>query len=206
MNPELVKQQMANAYSEKARDYGVVRNSKFDAFLKTEVQHFVALVKPVGNIVLDIGSGPGNEGVRLRDAGLKPVCIDNAPGMVTECLNKGLEAYVMDFYKLKFADDSFSGAWMAFSLLHVPKDQAGAVIKEASRVLATNGIFYVSLFEGEGEGLRTEDLSRFGCERYFAYYSQKEITKLLLPYFKVITASRLDISPRPTISFICSKL
>lgn len=201
MNTEKVKRTMADAYSKKAQEYGVVRNEKFDAFLQKEFEHFVGSVKKIGTKVIDLGSGPGNESLYLKKAGLDPVCIDIAPGMVEQCRKKGLEAYVMDFYHLDFPDESFTGAWMAFSLLHVPKNETEMVIKEAHRVLVRNGIFYVSLFEGKGEGLRKEDIGRYGVERYFAYYHQDELEKILAPYFEITKTSRLDISPHPTISF-----
>ena len=205
MNFEETKQLMADAYSRKAMEYGVTRNKKFDEFLEVELARFAASVKNVGTRVLDLGSGPGNESIQLKRLGLSPVCIDNAPGMVAECNKKGLKAHVMDFWKLKFSDGSFAGAWMAFSLLHVPKRDASAILLEVYRILQPNGIFYVSLFEGDGEGLRTDDVTRFGCERYFAYYQREEMERLLLHKFQIRFASRLDISPRPTISFECVK-
>lgn len=205
MNTEIVKRTMAEAYSRKAQEYGVVRNEKFDAFLQKELGHFVDSVKKIGTKIIDIGSGPGNESLYFKEAGFQPVCIDIAPGMIEQCRKKGLEAYVMDFYHLDFPDESFAGAWIAFSLLHVPKNEVEIVIKEAHRVLTKDGIFYVSLFEGEGEGLRKEDISRYGCERYIAYYHQNELEKLLLPSFEIVKSSRLDISPHPTISFECIK-
>lgn len=205
MNAETTKRIMADAYSKKAQEYGITRNERFDAFLQKELKHFVNSVKKVGTKVIDLGSGPGNESLYFKEAGLRPVCIDIAPGMVEQCKKKGLEAYVMDFYHLDFPNESFTGAWMAFALLHVPKSDAEAVIKEAHRVLIKGGVFYISLFEGEGEGFRKEDISRYGCERYFAYYHQDELEGLLSPYFEIAKSSRLDISPRPTISAECIK-
>jgi len=200
-----IKKTMAEAYSKKAQEYGVVRNEKFDTFLYQEMDQFVKSVKRVGKKVIDLGSGPGNESLYFRENGLEPVCIDIAPGMIEECRKKGLKAYLMDFDKLDFPAESFDGVWMSFSLLHIPKNEARVVIKEAHRVLVKNGLFYVSLFEGEGEELRKEDIKKYGCERYFAYYHQDELKTLLTPYFQIIRSSRLDISPKPTISFECQK-
>lgn len=206
MNTEIIKRAMADAYNRKAEEYGAVRNEKFDAFLQKELEHFVSSVKKVGTKVIDLGSGPGNEALHLAQAGLRPICIDIAPGMIEQCRKKGLEAYVMDFYRLDFPNESFAGAWMSFSFLHVPKQDAGTVLDEIKRILVPRGIFYISLFEGEGEGfLREEDLKKFGSKRFFAYYKARELKGMLLPYFKIIKSERLDIPPRPTISFECQK-
>ena len=205
INMERIKEKLVEAYTKTAQEYGGKRNEKFDAFLERELTHFVDSVKQIGTRIIDVGSGSGNESVYFKAAGLDPVCVDIVPAMVEECKKKGLEAHVMDFYRLNFPDESFAGSWMSFSLLHVPKSESGSVIKEISRVLVKNGIYYVSLFEGEGEGLRKEDVKKFGTERYFSYYTQDELEKILLPHFEIIKSDRLDISPRPTISFECVK-
>ena len=196
---------MADAYSKKAQEYAVRRNKVFDAFLEAELIRFASSVGRIGTKIIDLGSGPGSEAIQLKQLGLNPICVDNAAGMVIECRKRGLEAHLMDFSSLNFCDSSFAGAWMSFSLLHVPKRDASAVIQQVHRVLQPNGIFYVSLFEGVGEGLRPANVDRFGCERYFAYYQQSEMERLLSGWFKICNSSRLDISPRPTISFDCVK-
>lgn len=198
-----IKAKLVEAYGRKSEEYGLKRNERFDAFLEKEIRHFVDSVKRVGTKVVDLGSGPGNESLTFKEAGLEPVCVDISPEMVEQCKQKGLEAYIMDFYNLNFPNESFAGAWMSFALLHVPKREVASVIKEVNRILVKDGVFYISLFEGEGEGLRKEDIKRFGVERYFSYYKPDELRKILLPYFDITKSERLDISPRPTISFEC---
>lgn len=202
---EQIKAKLVEAYSRKVEEYGVKRNEKFDAFLEKEIQHFIDSVKRVGTKVVDLGSGPGNESLAFKEAGLEPVCVDISPKMIEQCKQKGLEAHVMDFYNLNFPDESFAGAWMSFALLHVPKQEAESIIGEINRILVKNGVFYVSLFEGEGEGLKREDIKKFGVERYFSYYKPDELEKILSQHFEIAKSERLDISPRPTISFECTK-
>jgi ubiquinone/menaquinone biosynthesis C-methylase UbiE len=205
MSFEYIKMQMANAYSQKAGEYGRVRSAAFDAFLHREMGVFASSVKPLGNKVLDVGSGPGNDSVLLRQQNLSPVCIDFGYGMALECLRKNLETCVADFYQLCFGDQTFSGVWMAFSFLHVAKSDAPIVLREIHRVMRPKGILYLSLFEGTGEGLREEDIGKYGCKRYFAYYNQDELGSLVTAQFAIIKTARLDISPRPTISIQCER-
>lgn len=205
VNTEKIKEKLVEAYNRTAQEYGGKRNDKFDAFLEKERKHFIDSVRQMGTKIVDVGAGPGNDSMYFKVAGLSPVCVDITPGMIEECKRKGLEAYVMDFYHFSFPDESFVGSWSSFSLLHVPKSELESVIKEINRVLVKNGVFYISLFEGEGEGLRKEDIKKFGTERYFAYYKQDELEKVLSPYFDIVKVERLDISPRPTISFECIK-
>lgn len=201
-----IKLDLITGYDTIAQSYGGTRNERFDSFLKDEMGKFVSSVSQIGTKIVDLGSGPGNESLLLQEAGLSPVCVDSSLEMARACNEKGLDACVMDFYNLGFSDNSFDGAWMSFSFLHVPKKNASEVLSEVSRVLVDNGIFYLSLFEGEEEGPRQQDLKKFGVERYFSYYQQDELEELLSSNFSVITSSRLDISPRPTISFLCQKI
>lgn len=199
-----IKKQTASAYDMIASKYGEYHNVRFNNFLQREMGMFVQAVQAVGSRVVDLGSGPGDESLYIKAYGLDPVCVDIAPRMVRECRRKGLETYLMDFSTLGFPEGTFAGAWMALSLLHVPKLEAFSVLQEVDRVLVDQGIFYVSLFEGEGEGLR-EDFGRYGIRRYFALYRQDEIQHVLHSRFDVVRSSRLEISPRPTISFLCRK-
>lgn len=200
------KREMARAYSQKAGEYGRVRNAAFDAFLHQDVEYFSTSVKSIGNSVLDIGCGPGNESWILRENNLAPTCVDFSFGMAKECLRKTLTVCVADFYSLCFGDQTFSGVWMSFSLLHVPKSDVPEILLEIHRVLKPGGMFYLSLFEGDGEGLRDEDLSKYSCKRYFAYYRQSELSSLVSVSFSILKTARLNISPRPTISVQCRKI
>jgi len=201
-----IKKLLIKAYNKGAAEYGLKRNKRFDLFLNQEMDHFIESVGKVGRKIIDLGSGPGNESLYFKNKGLEPVCVDISPAMIKQCRSKDLEAYVMDFCNLKFPDKSFAGVWMSFSLIHTPKAEALAVIKEVSRVILNRGVLYLSLFEGSGEGLSELGLERYGSKRYFAYYSQNELANLLKDDFEIIKSSRLDMSPKPTISFECLKL
>jgi len=202
---EDMKKQLAEAYTRSAGKYGTTRNRKFDAFLEHEMDQFICRVKKIGVRIVDLGSGPGNESVYFQAQGLQPICVDISAGMAQQCQKRELQACMMDFYHLAFPNQFFAGAWMCFSLLHVPKKRCVDILQEVYRVLVIGGILHVALFEGEGEGPREEDRSKFGIARYFAYYKADELEAVLTPYFKVINISRLNISPRPTLSIECSK-
>jgi ubiquinone/menaquinone biosynthesis C-methylase UbiE len=192
---------MANVYSSCAYKYGAVKNEKFDDFLAEEINFFSSATLAVGTKVVDLGSGPGDESMILKSKGITPLCIDISEGMVNACIDKGLNARKMDFYNLSLPQESFAGAWMAFSLLHVPKKDVKKILENIHKILMPKGILYVSLFEGEGEGLREEDVKKFGSKRYFSYYKTDELQSMLSECFDVYRISKLDISPRPTIAF-----
>lgn len=106
--------------------------------------------------------------------------------MVRYCRERGLQAYVMDFYHLTFEDDSFDAVYALNCLLHVPKNEIGGVLSEIKRVMKPDGLFYMGLYGGtDSEGVWENDW----CEpkRFFASYSDRSIRALAGQYFKEIS-------------------
>ena len=204
---EATLRHMRTAYTACADRYGHARNPRFDAFAEEVRAGFVAevLASGGGRCVVDVGSGPGGDGLHFANAGLRPWCVDISPGMVERCRAQGLDAVELDFRHLGRLGRRFAGAWMSFSLLHVPKAQAGMVLEQVHRVLERGGVLAVLLFEGAGEGVRDADFDRFGVARYFAYYHKLELEQLLARWFTGASWRRLDISPRPTMAVICTR-
>lgn len=143
---------------------------KFPSIMITQFQQRV-----VGR-VLDIGSGPGRDGVILRNHGLKVVCLDAAREMVSMTGEKGLESVQADFQSLPFADQSFNGVWAYTSLIHDRKENLPHALQEIKRVLKHWGVFGLGIIEGNSEGYKCDER---GYERWFAYYQWEEIKEML---------------------------
>src|SRR5262245_12300615 len=71
--------------------------------------------------MLEIGSGPGKDGLFFQEHGLDVTCTDLSPAMVELCRQKGLRAYVRDFLDLGFSPASFDAVYALNCLLHLPK-------------------------------------------------------------------------------------
>ena len=187
------------AYDRYAETYGSTRNAIFDAFRDEVLDWFATATRPVGSRVLDLGSGPGRESVQLRERGLAPLAIDFALAMARQCRQRGVATAVMDLYHLGLPAEQFAGAWVSFSLLHMPKQDVLGILDAVHRVLVPGGTIVVLLFEGAGEGPRQQDVRRFGTARYFSYYQPDELRETVGARFSVTAQWRLDISPRPTL-------
>lgn len=57
--------------------------------------------------LLEIGAGTGRDSLYFQKNGLNVTAIDFSEEMVRLCRNKGLQAQVMDFYRLDFPQGSF---------------------------------------------------------------------------------------------------
>jgi len=127
--------------------------------------------------VLDLGSGPGRDGLILKEAGLDIVCLDASESMVGLTAQKGLSSILADFMNIPFSDKSFSGVWAYTSLIHIPKAKLPEALREVKRVLVDGGVLGLGFIEGETEG----DSFSAGknLPRYFAFYKKEEVESVL---------------------------
>jgi SAM-dependent methyltransferase len=101
------------------------------------------------NSLLEIGAGPGKDSLFFKEQGFEVVCTDLSPEMVRVCTDRGLDAHVMDYYEMDFADATFDAVYAMNCLLHLPKNQLGNVLEEIRRVLKPQGVFYMGVYGGQ---------------------------------------------------------
>ncbi|WP_261300836.1 class I SAM-dependent methyltransferase [Paenibacillus andongensis] len=153
-----------------------------------EMDRFLAWLQSVdkgsGQRILDLGSGPGHQAIYLKNHGCEVTCVDLSDEMVNICREKGLEAFVMDFYSLDLESESFDAIWTMNALLHVPKDSFLQVLSNMERVLKPDGILYLGLYGGfESEGIWENDTYR--PQRFFAFYEDKHIQRKISEVFDI---------------------
>ena len=154
--------------------------------------------------VLNVGSGPGRDGLMLQEKGLTLTCVDASKAMVELSTARGLTSVEGDFMHLPFKDESFDGVWSYTALLHIPKSEVGKAIEEIVRVLKPNGTFGLGLIEGEGESYR--ESSGVGQPRWFAYYQEPEMLDLLASHgFEMKVHSRFQPKSKPYLHFLGHK-
>jgi predicted SAM-dependent methyltransferase len=95
---------------------------------------------------------------------------------------------IMDLRNLDLPLESFDGFWASASLLHFPKQEVLSILKSFYEILKIDGAGFVSVKEKTemDEGFIKEEKAG-GIERYFAFYTEEEITTLLKEAgFKII--------------------
>ena len=181
MDPKTIQ-----TYDELAKEYDTETSDFWDTFPRTIIDRFTELTN---GRVLDVGSGPGRDGLILQNAGLDVVCLDASKEMAKLSKERGLTTVIGDFNALPFQNETFDGVWAYTSLLHVPKSQIDISLSEIHRVLKPSGIFGLGLIEGEGEYYR--ESSGIDKPRWFSFYTKTEIEDLLkkhgfdIVYFEV---------------------
>jgi len=163
-----------DAYNRLAKEYDGETIDFWKSFPESFISRFAELID---GRVLNIGSGPGRDGLLLRKEGLEVVCLDASEEMVRLSSEQGLESVAGDFNNLPFPDGAFGGVWAYTSLLHIPKAEVAQPLAEIKRVLKNDGIFALGMIEG-GEELYYES-SGMKEPRWFSFYTQEELEKLL---------------------------
>jgi len=134
--------------------------------------------------MLEIGAGPGRDSLFFQQQRFQVTAVDLSDAMIQLCRDKGLDARVMDFYELNFADAEFDAVYAMNCLLHVPKAELHRVLSEIHRVLKPEGMFFLGLYGGRStEGIWAQD--SYEPKRYFAMYPDEELVRITETQFTI---------------------
>lgn len=190
----------ASEYAQKtANTTNAVQTEKFLKRLRSEAK------------ILDIGCGAGRDALLFTELGVGVTGIDFSESMLTLAKTNAplAEFHRMDIEEMDFPTESFDGAWANASLLHLSKEAFPNVLAQIWEILKEDGVFYLSLKKGQGEGMEL-DMRYGGIEKYYSYYQEQELQDLLKKAgFQVLEMSITEKSSpyqtHPFINIICKK-
>jgi ubiquinone/menaquinone biosynthesis C-methylase UbiE len=161
-------QQTIDTYNKMAKGYDDETVDFWEQFPRTFVDKFIELS---GKKIVDVGSGPGRDGLLLQQVGKEVVCVDASEAMIKLSAERGLQSVLAGFDNLPFENESFDGVWSYTALLHIQKKSVEVPLKEISRVLKPYGIFALGLIEGDSEEYK--ESSGVDMPRWFSFYQKK---------------------------------
>lgn len=191
-----------DTYNKLAKEYDDETVSFWDSFPGTFLDHFTSVLE---GKVLDVGSGPGRDGLILKNAGLDVTCLDASQSMIDLSTGRGLTSILGDFLNLPFQEKTFEGVWAYTSLLHCSKKDFLKAVLEIKRVLKDNGFLGLGLIEGDEEVYK-ENMGE-GNLRLFSFFKKGEVQTILenegfeLEYFETFKPGS-----RNYLNFIFKKL
>lgn len=189
------------AYNQFAQQYDEETTDFWERFPRT---FFDTFIRHITGPVLNIGSGPGRDGLILASHGIAVTCLDASHEMVAISQAKGLTSIQGDFHALPFPDASFQGVWAYTSLLHTPKKDLPNALREIQRVLTPDGIFGLGMIAGDSETYRTSP--KVPTERLFSFYTYDELATLLDSQgFHVIHHETFTPNTKEYINIIATK-
>jgi SAM-dependent methyltransferase len=135
--------------------------------------------------VLVLGAGDGRDAEYFRSHECRVVCVDYCAAMNRLALRRLQQRVVVagELTALPVADRSFGGVWASACLYHLPKTHLETALREVRRCLKPSGVFYLNLRRGSGERVEPNPRSfPHGGPRYYAYYSRRDVRRLLEPF------------------------
>ncbi|HYE23223.1 MAG TPA: class I SAM-dependent methyltransferase [Candidatus Paceibacterota bacterium] len=151
-----------------------------DDWWTEETERFLNLL-PTGGTVLDVGCGSGTKSKYMAGRGFQVTGIDISDGLLAIAKRELPEG---DFRELSMTDlsslsASYDGTFAQASLLHIPKKEAGDVVRQIASVTKPGGYTYIAVKElrpgNKDEEIKREDDYGYTYERFFSYYTSEEL-------------------------------
>ncbi len=181
----------AQDYQEKYMDVSLYHNT-LDTFC-----NYMPKEKPQ---ILELACGPGNITKYLmeRRPDFEILSTDLSPKMLhlAQLNNPKSRFKLLDSRKLHEINTPYDAIVFGFGLPYLSKDDAIAFIKNASRLLNSNGVLYLSTMEGDDtlSGWKSPS-SEKGDRIYITYYEATCLTKALTAAdFMIIDTERIIYS------------
>jgi SAM-dependent methyltransferase len=137
--------QVAAEYAEKFKDE--MDDKPFDR------DCLARLAREVGNLgpICDMGCGPGQIARYLHRQGVDTLGVDLSPRMVAEAqrLNPEIPFHQGDMLSLPDKDNSWGGIAAFYCIIHIPREQIVAALREMKRVLKPGGVLLVTFHIGQ---------------------------------------------------------
>jgi SAM-dependent methyltransferase len=132
-------------------------------------------------IICDMGCGPGHVARYLHDRGAHVIGIDLAPGMLEQArrLNPQIEFRQGNMLALTdVADAAWTGIVIFYALIHVPRDEVVAALRELRRTLQPNGPLLLAFHVGD-EVLHLDTWWEQPAAADFVFFRPSEMTDYL---------------------------
>jgi SAM-dependent methyltransferase len=113
-----------------------------------------------GDPIVEIGCGPGHIGEYVRARGRRVVGVDFSAEMVALTRHRLDGALVADMRALPIAGGTCGGVLAFYSVIHLPRPDLVAALREFRRVLRPGGRLLFSAHEGDGEIVLDEFVGR----------------------------------------------
>ena len=198
-----IKENLKNYYNKEA-EFRNKDSIKTDWKIEVREKYLKLLKQENKKTLLELGAGTGYDSEFFKNNGLNVVAIDLSKEMVKKCIEKGIEAYELDFYNLFSLNKKFDCIYAINTLLHVPKNDLNNVLNGINSILTENGLFYMGVYGGndtESEYVKKE-ISEI--PRFFAHNSEKYLRAILDEIFQIITFEKIELENTGNIEYFYS--
>lgn len=147
---------------------------------------------PAGSHILDVGCAGGRDGQFFVAGKLKVTGVDASDVFIREARKTVPQASFIqgDLLEMSFPKDRFDGIWAQAVLLHLKRKDVPKALQKFYKMLKPGGLLHIRVKRGKGEGFIKDSLSG-GYERFYTYFSKKEMEKMLRDAGFTVVYSRI---------------
>lgn len=140
------------SYDRVAREYAerIFNELEHKPLDRTLLDRFAERVRALGP-ACDVGCGPGQVARYLHGRGVQVSGIDLSPAMVEQArqLNPGITFEQGNMLFLKVEDETWGGITAFYSIIHIPRDEVTAALRELKRALRPGGVLFLAFHIGQ---------------------------------------------------------
>jgi 2-polyprenyl-3-methyl-5-hydroxy-6-metoxy-1,4-benzoquinol methylase len=178
-----------STYDAIAKDYRLTATPDIRAWVQDSMRIFRTYLP--GRRVLVPGSGDGRDSRYLSSLGLEVTSFDLSEQMlaVAKSLDSAGEYEKLDLRDMHSLNTTYDGVFASGCLYHLTKAEFTACLRDIHFLLNRNGVLYLNLKEGQGEGFRDKPGPNYPGgkraraalkgQRFYAFYSPREMRSLL---------------------------
>ena len=172
-----IKTQLKEYYNK----YADERNANVKNQWKVDLRDdFLAIMKENElKSILEIGAGTGQDSMFFMERGFLVTAVDLAEEHVKRCMEKGIDAKVMDFANMSFKDNAFDAIYAMNCLLHIPNEELLYVLSELKRVLKPEGMMFLCQYGGKHKSSEGINDNNGKGDRFFSFRTADEFTELV---------------------------
>jgi len=139
-----------------------------------------------GKRVIDIGCGPGQDAYKFAELGFSVTGIDYSNAMITAAKNfkisdnpPNFKAADMRELGNMFKENSFDGAWISASLIHITQKDVPKVLQGVRKIVVSGGKVYIGLKAGK-QGAKVVTENKYGkpMEREFVFWEEDNFRRI----------------------------
>jgi SAM-dependent methyltransferase len=191
--------QTVRAYQQLAQQWA--EGHDVEGFWRDQMDHFQQLLPPDSASILEIGVGGGRDAKELIRRGYTYTGIDVTEEFIKLAKQRLPQQATLlhgTLHNLRqYFARPFDGFWASASLLHVPKGRIAAELDDIRCSVRLGAIGFISLKEGEEEGVETDQLQGQEFSRFFARWQKEEFWhELIQSQFELVDYQRLPMSSK----------
>ncbi|OGM11829.1 hypothetical protein A2Z22_00095 [Candidatus Woesebacteria bacterium RBG_16_34_12] len=173
-----------NTYEDPCLVTGYAQKHSYNPKMQQAVEKFAKTL--TGKRIVDVGCGPGHDSWHFARLGFEVTGVDLSSEMIKvakslETAKKPPTFLQGDMTELDelFKQDSFDGAWLCASLLHIPRKLVPKVLSGLRKIVTNHGKIYIGVKKGEGEQLKVDTNYGVEAKRYFVYWQKDNFRQIL---------------------------